>query len=58
MFTSNVGKSAYYGPLSYDGPRGFEKHSIVLDKLTNTISRYPQEGTIYALFGIAASRLT
>ena len=40
------------------GPRGFEKHSIVWAKLTNTFSRYQQEGTIYTLIGLAESRLT
>ena len=40
------------------GPHGFEKHSIVLAKLTNIVSRYPQEGTVYALIGLAESRLT
>ena len=29
------------------GPHGFGKHSIVVAKLTNTVSKYPQEGTIY-----------
>ena len=31
------------------GPHGFEKHSIVVATLTNTVSSDPQEGTIYAL---------
>ena len=35
--------------LGYDGPHGFEKYSIVLAKLTNTVSSYPQEGTISVL---------
>ena len=39
----NVGEER----LRYDGPHGFEKHSIVLAKLTNTVSRYPQESTIH-----------
>ena len=36
---------------------GFEKHRIVVAKLTNTVSSYSQEGTIYALIGLVASRL-
>ena len=39
------------------GPRGFEKHGIVLAQLINTVSRYPQEGTIYTLICLVASRL-
>ena len=38
------------------GPHGFEKHSIVVAKLTNTVSRYPQEGTVNTLIGFAARR--
>ena len=40
------------------GPHGFDKHSIVLAKLTTTVSSYPQEGTIYASIGRVASGLT
>ena len=39
------------------GPHGFENHSIVLAKSTNTVARYPQEGTVYTLIGLVASRL-
>ena len=31
------------------GFHGFDKHSIVFAKLTNTVSSYSQEGPIYAL---------
>ena len=41
-----VGEERLRRAPSYDGPHGFEKHSIVLAKLTNTVSRYSQEGTI------------
>ena len=37
------------------GPHGFEKHSIVVAKLTNIVSSDPQEGTIFTLIGLAAS---
>ena len=33
------------------GPHGFEKHSNVVAKLTNTVSSDPHVDTIYALKG-------
>ena len=41
-----LGEERLRRPLPMMGPHGFEKHSIVLAKVTNTVSRYSQEGTI------------
>ena len=46
VYWINVGEERLRRAPPYDGPHGLEKHSTVLAKLTNTVSRYSQEGTI------------